>query len=65
MTVNKRKAAKEIETGQTTICEIPAAWKPTLQSKELAAFNAEVKNQLSRNRGVVLVMIAADRVQQQ
>ena len=65
MTVNKRKAAKEIEAGTTTICEIPAAWKPPLQSKELAAFNAEVKKQLSKNRGVVLVLISADRVQQQ
>ena len=65
MTVNKRKAAKEIETGQTTICEIPAAWKPNLQAKELAQFNADVKAQLNKNRGVVLVMIAADRVQQQ
>ena len=64
MSVNKRKAAREVEAGQVTICEIPAAWKPNLQAKELAAFNAEVKTQLSRNRGVVLVMIAADRVQQ-
>ena len=65
MTVNKQKAAKEIEAGQTTICEIPAAWKPNLQAKELAQFNADVKAQLNRNRGVVLVLIAADRVQQQ
>ena len=65
MTVDKRKASKEIETGQTTICEIPAAWKPNLQAKGLAQFNADVKAQLNKNRGVVLVMIAADRVQQQ
>jgi len=62
MTVDKRKVARQIEAGSTTISSIPADMKTTAQMRELQKFVDAAKKNLARGKGIVIVSIAADKV---
>jgi len=63
-TIDKKKVAKEIESGSTVISSITNDMKTTAQSAELTKFMNDAKKQLSRGKSMVLVAISADRVSQ-
>lgn len=61
-TIDKRKIARQIETGSSTIAIIPADMKTTAQMRELQKVVDTAKRDLARGKGLVIVSIAADKV---